>query len=914
MIGKRETIDDILLDMENCIAKRDAKYTVVESDYPFPEGNKNAIESKYYSEYKTRKDAIAKWFDREFLALQDMLDDSCKKTRLRQPHFTQLGEKNLNYSGKIPRNIVLGRIRAQYKHFDALLPHVIPFPIKKPLTLSSDGDTETLFSLILRLMYTLPVGKLELNAFDPNFFGASFQQYNALFTDPEISPMGKVCGNKDELSAMLKQAVGYAENLIQHVFSSEDGMDNWSDYNRTMYSRDLTGAILPYKIFFICDVPDNMNDECMSLLMRLSNICERCGMLLAMTIDKEYFARRNAKNYVDEKTLDIEDFLNDCLNIDEVLWETSLYERYKHFTVTNCKESLPDNAVLGKLIRYYKNAVAERKKQGGSFFDIFDSVDTFSLNSIDGVDAALGIAAGDSSEVQLHFGNSMPHALIGGTTGAGKSNLLHVMIANLCKRYSPDELKLFLLDFKEGVEFNVYASEFPLPHAALVATEADVEYGISVLRHISQAIKNRYSLFKQSGNLKQYSDFRRANPDADLARLLVVIDEFQVLFAGKEGGDAVRLLGEIAKQGRAAGVHLVMATQSYKNLGNTANGNFSQLLGQFGGRVALKCTDAYESAAVLGAGSNENGAAAFINVPMAILNTCSGLKSANVLFSVPNADGCPRYVTEVLNRQWCRKGHIIRSKVYNGDILPVYPDYKEYESCGTAFLLGETADYESKKYKLVLPDKPNCNLIICGDDFRLSEGLRKSVMLSAQGSEVEEVVIVGDGYYPKISKTVIHLEKLTEFQEILPKLEPGKRRIVIFDNCNFKSELNYKFPLPSYSQPSLELKALEDFIKATGVSKTHIVAFYDSPELYKDSGICPSSGTSSFSFAASFGIPYKGLSVFNNYLSLVHKEGFLSPKRVLMLRSGEYDGMLKPYCDELVKHESDDVGEEKFYE
>ena len=77
----------------------------------------------------------------------------------------------------------------------------------------------------------------------------------------------------------------------------------------------------------------------------------------------------------------------------------------------------------------------------------------------------------------------------------GKSNLLHVLIHQLALRYSPEELELYLLDFKE-VEFNVYLTE-RLPHARVIASRADREFGLSVLRRFREEIGRRQRLLNE---------------------------------------------------------------------------------------------------------------------------------------------------------------------------------------------------------------------------------------------------------------------------------------------------------------------------------------------------------------------------------------------------------------------------------
>ncbi len=82
------------------------------------------------------------------------------------------------------------------------------------------------------------------------------------------------------------------------------------------------------------------------------------------------------------------------------------------------------------------------------------------------------------------------HVLVAGRTGSGKSTLLHALIVNVALNYSPDEVELYLIDFKKGVEFKVYAT-YNLPHASVVAIESEREFGISVLQRLDKELRER---------------------------------------------------------------------------------------------------------------------------------------------------------------------------------------------------------------------------------------------------------------------------------------------------------------------------------------------------------------------------------------------------------------------------------------
>lgn len=130
-------------------------------------------------------------------------------------------------------------------------------------------------------------------------------------------------------------------------------------------------------------------------------------------------------------------------------------------------------------------------------------------------------------EVYFEIGEVQNHTLICGRSGSGKSNFLHVLIQNLAFYYAPNEAQLFLLDYKEGVEFNAYTNPTILEHARLVSVASSVGFGMSFLSWLCDEMKIRSELFKQF-KVKDLSDYRKHEK---MPRLIVVVDEFQVLFS-----------------------------------------------------------------------------------------------------------------------------------------------------------------------------------------------------------------------------------------------------------------------------------------------------------------------------------------------------------------------------------------------
>src|SRR5205085_9637550 len=134
------------------------------------------------------------------------------------------------------------------------------------------------------------------------------------------------------------------------------------------------------------------------------------------------------------------------------------------------------------------------------------------------------------------------HVLVAGKTGSGKSTLMHALITNLSLIYSPDEVELYLIDFKKGVEFKTYAAE-ELPHARVVAIESEREFGLSVLQRLDAELRLRGEKFRDAG-AQDLRNYRQANSGQVLPRILLIVDEFQEFFVedDKLAQDAALLL------------------------------------------------------------------------------------------------------------------------------------------------------------------------------------------------------------------------------------------------------------------------------------------------------------------------------------------------------------------------------------
>lgn len=256
----------------------------------------------------------------------------------------------------------------------------------------------------------------------------------------------------------------------------------------------------------------------------------------------------------------------------------------------------------------------------------------FAGSSAEGLTVEVGRAGVEPVSVRLD--DSSVHGLIAGDTGSGKSNLLRVLIYGLAHDYSPAELELYLLDFKEGVEFREFAATPGdlafLPHARVVSVNSDRAFGVAVLEHLARVASQRYAALPDGA--RKVSALRERHPEMPFPRLLLVIDEFQVLF---NQGDlladrAASALAQLASQGRAAGIHFLLSTQSISDVaaGTTAGTRIEPVYKNARLRIGLRLGEA-ESRALLrmsnvaAAGIRERG--------IGIVNHEEGAEEGNVV-------------------------------------------------------------------------------------------------------------------------------------------------------------------------------------------------------------------------------------------------------------------------------------------
>ena len=269
----------------------------------------------------------------------------------------------------------------------------------------------------------------------------------------------------------------------------------------------------------------------------------------------------------------------------------------------------------------------------------------FSNNDFTKKDVRLPIALGKNISGIPVVGDlaSMPHLLIAGTTGSGKSVCINTIILSLLYRHTPDKCKFILIDPKM-LELSTYEG---IPHLLCpVITEA--KKAASVLGWVVKEMENRYRLMTKEGvrNIDSYN----AKHILAMPYIVVVVDEMSdlMLVAGKEIENYIQKLSQMA---RAAGIHIIMATQrpSVDVITGTIKANFPT-------RISFQVTSKIDSRTILGEQGAEQllgkGDMLYMSSANRIVRIHAPFVSDNEIEKVNNylrSQAEPDYIDEILS-------------------------------------------------------------------------------------------------------------------------------------------------------------------------------------------------------------------------------------------------------------------------
>lgn len=491
-------------------------------------------------------------------------------------------------------------------------------------------------SLILRALACTPPGKLKLSIFDPTGLGQSVASILDLGEYDRDMLGGKVWSSAEDLKRVLSEQTAHIELVIQKYLRAE--------YATLEQFNDAAGDIAEaYRLLVVFDFPERFDESAGAELRRILENGTRCGIGALIVSNRDLTSTGAAEVPAlppSLKTIALNEITTESSNGTSIGFDfVAETDKMLPPTVTS---SIVDQVGRGaqanvsavvsfeKVFDLFAEASFLGRKQGlpriASPVRVEDEETWWTQSTVESIAAPIGQRGARDVATLVFDSSEHSGALLVGRPGSGKSTLLHAFLAGATTLYGPEELELHLIDFKEGVEFKVYAAE-GLPHARSVAIESDREFGVSVLQAMQAELSRRGSLLRGSqGAHASLQTLRKATGER-LPRVVLLFDEFQVLFARNDrlGGVAAEALEQLIRQGRGFGIHVLLGSQSLSGL-DALGVHVPQLLPV---RILLPASEA-DAIQVLGDGYAE--AAHLANAGEGILNTAGGVVEANERF------------------------------------------------------------------------------------------------------------------------------------------------------------------------------------------------------------------------------------------------------------------------------------------
>lgn len=503
------------------------------------------------------------------------------------------------------------------------LPALVPFPEGCSMLFKSSGQgrghaVEALQAVMLRLLTTIPPGKVRFTIIDPVGLGQSFAAFMHLADYNELLVSNRIWTEQGHIEQRLTDLTAHMENVIQKYLRNQ--FQTIEAYN------EQAGEIAePFRILVVANFPANFSEAAAKRLVSIVNSGARCGVYTLISVDTKQSLPPGFQ---------LKDIEQHCVSLvwrdGQFVWRDPDFEE-----LSLSLDGPPAPESFTQAVQMVGHLAKDSNRVEVPFEFIRPEEDHWwSGDCARELSVALG-RAGATKRQHLKLGRgTSQHVLVAGKTGSGKSTLLHALILNVALQYSPDEVQMYLIDFKKGVEFKTYASH-ELPHAAVVAVESEREFGLSVLQRLDVELRKRGDKFREVGvqDLAGYrEEAAKSNGDGKLPplpRILLIVDEFQELFTedDKIAQEANLLFDRLVRQGRAFGIHVLLGTQ-------TLGGSYSlarSTVGQMAIRIALQCSEA-DAHLIL---SETNSAARLLTRPgEAIYNDANGMLEGNNPFQV----------------------------------------------------------------------------------------------------------------------------------------------------------------------------------------------------------------------------------------------------------------------------------------
>lgn len=418
---------------------------------------------------------------------------------------------------------------------------------RKNFVFSYDYDEQiekaiaTINQMVISIILAFPIKKVHLNIIDLD----NTLDYVHISGNLDKS-LVTLINNTSELRAFTERIDGIIKKT-----SSTAGFTTMEEYNNSQQA-----IYNPYELVLIANYNGRSFSKVEESMLSYFNNGSKFGVYFIFLNDNNAITSRDEnQSFLANK--------DSYLNIDVDLIN-NFTDNHKTDTLINIVSFANDDKWKDKIFAYINSGVNKMVIHNLDWNTLIN----MSYPDMDSdIDVPIGFTEdGRNLNFRMGIANSHYHAFVIGATGSGKSRFLHDIILSMTIKYKPEDLELYLMDFK-GVEFNDY-KDFKHVRTVLV-NRADEQITYEVIKDLKSVMEERERVLRNAG-ASDVAEYNRNKLGEHLSQIILIADECQTLFAdrAKNGtlqNEIVDIIALIAQQGRAYGVHLLLATQSLAN-------------------------------------------------------------------------------------------------------------------------------------------------------------------------------------------------------------------------------------------------------------------------------------------------------------------------------------------------------------
>lgn len=405
-------------------------------------------------------------------------------------------------------------------------------------------DRDMVTSFALRNSMLFPVGKMLYTIICAPLVGV-FSAINGIKREERFLTGGKFCRTEREIENKLKEINDTIHGLSNNYFGSIEQREKRE----------------PFHTVFVYDYDNAINEASKKYLRDMVDVGPGCGV-----------------NFIF--------FCDDVDKVDNSAWgnaivvkkakgtygKTQYYAKYKNFKYRYDMGEVLNEAGYEPIIKEMSEYVGVNNLINYRFEELIPNWRDISTYFMGGSSAAVldvPIAFVGTSTFHWVIGkrgsDDRHHTMIEGTTGNGKTELLQAMMMSLFYKYSPEEVQVCFMDYKDGVGEQYFKN---IAYTKKIIAQGDREAGCALLKECVNDMRNRYEEFKRVGNVEDIFEYREKTTNK-MPRIIVVIEEVSGLINIRDtiASDVVQYISEIAQRGRAAGYHLILTAQGFETMG-----------------------------------------------------------------------------------------------------------------------------------------------------------------------------------------------------------------------------------------------------------------------------------------------------------------------------------------------------------